>query len=559
MSDPATTLPGGLEIAATMPPIVQALALMVGTFILEDTTAITAGLLAHAGVVSLSTAMLGTGIGIFLGDLGLYALGAAAARGARGTGWVRRRLPEARLRTVADWFGRSGWKAIVFSRFVSGSRLPIYLGAGFVGAGFTRFALWTFVAVLAWTPLVVGVTALLGSSVSSIARDHIGTSPAAWIAVAIAVIVLMQGAILAVARRRAILVALDRARRFEFWPNWVIYAPMLPCFAWNALRFGFARTLTVVNPCWPDSGAVGESKQAGLEAFDSEFVSPSFLLAPPEGGAFTRDQIDAAVATLGSKGWPYPVIVKPDAGQRGLGVKLVRGEPALRELLASARAPVIVQRFEAGACEVGLFFIRDPGTDGRLFSICDKRFPHAAGDGRSTLAELIERDPRLRLQARVFLERWAGQLDRVLAAGESLRLANAGNHAQGCLFVDGERLRTPELEAWVRRACSTARGFNYGRLDVRFPDEAACRRGEGGVILEANGITSESTNMYDPKLGALRAWKLMHAHWRAAFRIGAANRAKAVAGSDPAGMTLREVLRRRREWLERADTRAIAD
>ena len=90
-------LPGGFEIAADMSPWLQGLILALGTLILEDTTAIAAGLLAHHGTVSLPTAMLGTGIGIFVGDLGLYALGAAAARGARGTGWIHRRLPAARL------------------------------------------------------------------------------------------------------------------------------------------------------------------------------------------------------------------------------------------------------------------------------------------------------------------------------------------------------------------------------------------------------------------------------------------------------------------------------
>jgi membrane protein DedA with SNARE-associated domain len=558
-----TTLPGGLEIAAGMSPWLQALILMVGTFILEDTTAIAAGLLAHTGTISMPVAMLGTGIGIFVGDLGLYVLGAAAARGARGTAWIRRRLPDAQLARVSRWFAGSGWKAIVLSRFVSGSRLPIYLGAGFVGAGFARFAAWTFVAVAIWTPLVVGATAWLGSSLLAAAERLLGTSPVAWIVAAVAVIALMQLAILALTRRRATHLALLRAMRFEFWPIWAVYAPLLPFFAWNGLRFGFARTLTAVNPCWPDSGVVGESKQLGLEAFDGEFVSPSFRIAPAEGTpsdgrAYTAAHIDEALCMLEARGWTrgwtQPVIVKPDAGQRGLAVKVVRSEAGVRTLLADARAPLVVQRFEAGACEVGLFFIRDPGTRGRLFSICDKRFAHATGDGRSTLRELITRDARLRLQERVFLERMQSRLDEIPAAGVRIRLGNAGNHAQGCLFVDGERLRTPELEAWVLRACEHARGFNYGRLDVRFPDEAACMRGEGGVILEANGITSESTNMYDPSFGAWRAWRIMFAHWRAAFLIGAANRQRGVQG-----LTLREVLRRRRAWRESASRDDVAD
>jgi hypothetical protein len=60
--------------------------------------------------------------------------------------------------------------------------------------------------------------------------------------------------------------------------------------------------------------------------------------------------------------------------------------------------------------------------------------------------------------------------------------------------------------------------------------------------------------MYDPSFGAWRAWRIMFAHWRAAFLIGAANRQRGVQG-----LTLREVLRRRRAWRESASRDDVAD
>jgi membrane protein DedA with SNARE-associated domain len=568
VSPPSAELPGGLAVTADMSPWLQGLFLALGTLMLEDATAIAAGVLADRGTISLSTAMLGTGVGIYLGDLGLYLLGAAAARGARGTGWIRRRLPSNRLERISRWFATSGWKAIVFSRFVSGSRLPIYLGAGFTGAGFGRFAGWTFLAVLVWTPLVVGATALLGHSLTSIAERTVGTGWLAGLVVAVLLIACMQMAILLLTNRRTLAIRCARAVRFEFWPTWAIYAPIIPWAAWNALRHGGFRTITAVNPCWPDSGMIGDSKQAGLDALDPQFVSPSFLLSPDASGHFDAAAIDAAVHHLAATGWTgadprrwaHPVVVKPDAGARGFGVKVIGDELAFRALLGELRSPHVVQRFEPGACEVGLFFIRDPGATwdpeapGRLFSICHKRFQHVVGDGHSTLRELIMRDRRLRLQESVFFDRFEARLDDVLPAGMSLRMGNAGNHAQGCLFVDGEDLRTPALERWVVQACARARGFHYGRLDVRFADEDACRRGDGGMILEVNGVASESTNMYDPSFGALRAWRIMRRHWSAAFRIGAAQRAAGVHGLGLCGL-----LRRRSAWQQLASRPTIAD
>lgn len=508
-------------------------------------------------------------------------------------------------------------------------------------------------AVALWTPVVVYGSALAGGSIARLAERWLGHSPTAWVLALIAVFAVIALARRSWGARRAIWRTIRRATRFEFWPTWAIYAPLAPFFAWNALRFGFARTLTAVNPCWPDSGVVGDSKQAGLDAFDAGFVSPSFRVDPAEDGTMTDEIIERALSaleragwtddatgdasgnasgkasdtasskapiedsgndsgkdscksssdasgkaacdasdadvdraspesptdaarggrggdarpvtgrasgatvsrtTLGRDGaWARPVIVKPDAGLRGYGVKLARDAAGFRAALHDARASVVVQRYEPGACEVGLFVIAPRGSAPRLFSICEKRFPHAVGDGRSTLGELIARDARLSLQEPVFRARFAARLGEVPAAGERVRLGLAGNHSQGCLFVDGARLRTPELEAWVARAAGGARGFHYGRLDVLFPDERACRRGEGGAILEANGVTSESTDMYDPSWSCWRAWRTMRAHWREAFRIGAANRAAGVPG-----MTLGAVLARRRAWLRDAHTDDIA-
>jgi membrane protein DedA with SNARE-associated domain len=571
----STVLPGGFDLSAISNPWLQALALMLGTFILEDTTAIAAGLLAHNGTISMPVAILGTGVGIYIGDLALYVMGAAAARGAKGTGWIRKRLPEARLAQLKGWLDRGSWKAVFLTRVISGTRLPVYLGAGFVGAGFAGFALWTGVAVALWTPLVVGGTALVGGSLIAWLEQHLGRSWTTWIVAAIVVFIALHLALKSWRHRRAIFIATLRALRFEFWPNWAVYGPLLPWFAWQSLRFGGARTLTATNPCWPDGGAVGESKLEGLGAFDAEFTAPAFRVIPAQISEkalpnFTDALIENALAQLAAQPWtgadfsrpsessttpwPRPVIVKPDSGQRGIAVKLVRDANAFRAVFRASHAPLLVQRYEDGSCEVGLFVMRAEGERARLFAICEKRFPFAVGDGRASLREVIMRDRRLRLQERVFLTRLGDEADRIPAEGERIRLANAGNHAQGCLFVDGERLRTPALEAWVKRACESARGFHYGRLDVRFADESACMRGEGGVILEANGILSEATNMYDPSFGALRAWGIMRGHWREAFRIGAKNRARGVPG-----MALLAVLRHWREWRRTARLTEYAD
>src|SRR5262249_4098021 len=143
----------------------------------------------------------------------------------------------------------------------------------------------------------------------------------------------------------------------------------------------------------------------------------------------------------------FPVVLKPDAGERGAGVRMARDADEVLAYLSRHAAPVIVQKFHPGPHEAGIFYYRLPGAPrGRSFSITDKRFPEVVGDGRATLGDLIWSHPRYRMQARTFLARHAERLGEVPAAEERVRLCQSGNHAQGTMFRDGGHLATPELE-----------------------------------------------------------------------------------------------------------------
>ena len=55
--------------------------------------------------------------------------------------------------------------------------------------------------------------------------------------------------------------------------------------------------------------------------------------------------------------------------------------------------------------------------------------------------------------------------------------------------------------------------------------------GEDLAIVELNGATAESTNIYDPDGSLLHAYRLLFRQWSLVFAIGAANRARGVAAS----------------------------
>src|SRR6266702_3568965 len=47
-------------------------------------------------------------------------------------------------------------------------------------------------------------------------------------------------------------------------------------------------------------------------------------------------------------------------------------------------------------------------------------------------------------------------------------------------------------------------------------------------IVELNGVTSEATHIYDPKLSLFGAYRVLFQQWRIAFEIGDLNRARGI-------------------------------
>ena len=124
---------------------------------------------------------------------------------------------------------------------------------------------------------------------------------------------------------------------------------------------------------------------------------------------------------------------------------------------------------------------------GHIFAITEKIFPVIEGDGERTVEELILADPRAAIVAHTYLRRFAELRETVLARGETLKLVEAGNHAQGCIFRDGMHLATPELLRTLDRISRSVPGFFIGRYDIRYATDDDLRAGRGLTILELNG------------------------------------------------------------------------
>lgn len=494
--------------------LMPSLTLIAATFVSEDLACIAAGLLIQQGRIDVATGILACTFGIFVGDLGLWAAGRLSGRAALGWPWVARRLDGARAQELRAWIERHAAGAIVGSRFLPGSRLPLYVIAGILRVPVALFAVWALLGAVLWTPTIVLLTATLGGAFVAWVSPLVDLGWAARAGGALAVLAAIRaGCALASPRRRVRLRArAARWARWEFWPMWLFYGPVAVWIAWLAIRHRGIATMTAANPGIPDGGTVGESKAGILSHLPPEWTIPFELVGR---GEAPRSR------------WPFPLVLKPDVGQRGTGVKLARCAADVRAYFARAEGAVLVQPFHPGPFEAGVFYYRLPGTPrGRILSITDKQFPFVVGDGESTLEDLIWRHPRCRLQGDTFVDRHRASLGRVPARGERVQLAMAGNHAQGTTFRDGAHLLTPALEQRVDEIAHAFEGFFIGRFDIRYADVEAFKAGRDLAIVELNGATSESTNIYDPGNSLFQAYRQLFRQWSLVFAIGAANRAR---------------------------------
>jgi hypothetical protein len=272
-------------------------------------------------------------------------------------------------------------------------------------------------------------------------------------------------------------------------------------------------------------GLMGESKFETLAALADAHpdLVPETHLVPFESVAQQAAQI---LRLRDAKNLAYPLVLKPDVGQRGFGFRVIHSDEEVKAYVEHFARGVLVQEYAPGPHEAGVFYYRFPYQDkGKIFSITDKVFPVAVGDGERTLEELIHRDSRASMIADVYLNRFQAQRQRVLNAGEVLRLVEAGNHCQGAIFLDGQRLFSPVLESRIDEISKSIRGFYVGRYDLRYASGQDLLEGRGFQIVEVNGVSSEATSIYDPTNSLRNAYRTLFLQWEIIFAIADENRA----------------------------------
>ena len=310
--------------------------------------------------------------------------------------------------------------------------------------------------------------------------------------------------------------------KWEFWPFWIFYIPISFYWAYSFIRTRAMFYFSATNPAMEMGGFIDYSK---IDFFGNipEGILPNMVFVSTEKD---KENIEK---TLAIKGLEFPLIAKPDKGERGKGVTKVKTLESLQAYLAAAKDRVILQEFITHPLEFGIMYYRLPNENkGHITSIVQKEFLTVCGDGKSTIRELMRSNQRTALYEDHVALSYPELLEQIPAQGEKKLLEPIGNHCRGTVFRNANHLINEQLEEVFDSISKQIDGFYFGRYDIKVTSLEDLYAGKNIILMELNGANSEPAHIYDPDMNIFTAYKHLFRHWRLMYKISVQNHKRGV-------------------------------
>ena len=312
-----------------------------------------------------------------------------------------------------------------------------------------------------------------------------------------------------------------KLRSWEYWPFGILQGPALLYWLLLAVRARSLFYFSASNPGILSGGMMGESKSDVLKLVPEGVKPKTFLVKLPATARSIVEQMSLHQLS-------FPVIFKPDLGERGWMVRRIENESDIESYLKEIRIDFIVQDLVDLPLEFGVFFVHYPDKQqGRVTSITMKRFLSVIGDGTSTLRELILSLDRAKLQWELLSVKYKTELDVVVPKGESRELVSIGNHCLGTTFLNANHLITPKLNDSFNRISRQIKGFHFGRFDLRCASFEDLENGNVQIV-ELNGCGAEPAHIYHPGASFWRGMATLFRHVHNMYRISVINHSMGV-------------------------------
>jgi len=325
--------------------------------------------------------------------------------------------------------------------------------------------------------------------------------------------------------------------RWEFWPTWLLYFPVLIQYLYHSIRSQSFFYYSAVNPEIEAGGLFGASKIKQLAFLHKALIPNSTFIG-------NNISLEELLTIIEKYNYQYPIIAKPDKAERGIGIELIKNEGQLIEYFKKAKYEFILQEYINFTFEAGVFFYRMPNEQtGKITSIVIKELLHVKGDGKKNIETLMKNNYRASLVIEKQKHLGTINFKRILAADEVLLLEPIGNHNRGTMFINGNHYINPILEKTINEISRQLPSFYYGRFDLRAPNIEDFVNGKNLKIMEVNGVNAEPAHIYDPSTKLVDGLKTLLVYWKVIFKISQIN---IKAGIKP--MRFREAKSHYRNW-----------
>jgi len=260
---------------------------------------------------------------------------------------------------------------------------------------------------------------------------------------------------------------------------------------------------------------LGEKKSDIFRQIPSVYIPKTVLI---KAGDSKTARIEAA--RIG-----YPLIAKPDIGERGRLVEKISDLKSLEKYVQKCPINFLLQELVAFQTELGVFYIRLPHDNkGRVTSIVQKKYLSVVGDGRSTVEQLLQLNPRAQLQVNFKHDRLATILKTIPKEAQEVIIEPIGNHSRGTIFLDKTDEIDEKLVSAIDELAHLIPEFYFGRFDILCKSLNDLRQLENFKIVELNGAGSEPGHIYDPAFSLLEGYKVVLQHFRLLYSVSKQNK-----------------------------------
>lgn len=306
---------------------------------------------------------------------------------------------------------------------------------------------------------------------------------------------------------------------YEYWPMWAFYICLFPFYLIQIIKNRHLFFFTNVNPGIDEFGGLFFDSKNGIDQLiPTKFRAKSILV----------NEINEEKFLINVKDFHFPVILKPDNGERGKDVFLLNNVNEFNQLKQNYK-DYLIQEYIDTDCEYGVFVVFFPHTaEFKITSLTEKKYFEIEGDGFNNIEKLILQKDRGIVSFEKLKNNSKLDLNCIPLKGEKLIIHKMGNHNKGTEFIDIGNKISDKMNEQFSALMTMLPGIQYGRFDVKTKSFTDLETFDYMKIMEFNGLAAEPIHIYDSRVGFMNAIKSFLTHHRLIIDISKYNKQKGI-------------------------------